>query len=173
MKTKKKAQEIYVICDDSGWIKVGISNNTVARLKNLQTSNRMHLRLVGAFPLNSDRSHHVERASHNALEHCERRGEWFKASCEEAVAVVRHAIDNHNANKIDVLTSLMTTKQYKTVIEQLGFSHVGAGSVVGISRRQAQRLYAGRSPIPDPVAKLLRYMLKYGVDVPPLPPSII
>lgn len=58
----------------------------------------------------------------------------------------------------------MTTKQYKDALAKLGLSHVGAAPVLGISRRQAQRLATGESPIPEPVAKLLRYMLKHGIE---------
>jgi hypothetical protein len=45
-------------------------------------------------------------------------------------------------------------------IEALELSIVGAAPVLGISRRQSQRLAAGESPIPAPIEKLLALMLE-------------
>ena len=58
----------------------------------------------------------------------------------------------------------MTRTQYRAAIERLGLSIVGAAKVLGVSRRQAQRFASGESPVPEPVAKLLRLMIKHNVD---------
>lgn len=60
--------------------------------------------------------------------------------------------------------ALMKTAEYKAAIKGLGLTHVGAAPILGISRRQAQRLVSGHSPVPGPIAKLLRFMEKFGVD---------
>jgi hypothetical protein len=57
----------------------------------------------------------------------------------------------------------MKTSQYCSALKTLGLSIVGAAPVVGISRRQSQRIAAGDSPVPDPVAKLLRLMIEHKI----------
>jgi len=49
----------------------------------------------------------------------------------------------------------MNTQDYKNHIQALGLSIRGAGPVLGVSHRQAQRIAAGECPVPEPVAKLL------------------
>jgi hypothetical protein len=53
---------------------------------------------------------------------------------------------------------LMTPKQYRTAIEQLGLSQEKAGLWLGVSRRTGQN-YAAKGP-PEAVAKLLRLVIK-------------
>jgi hypothetical protein len=55
----------------------------------------------------------------------------------------------------------MTTEQYRKALKKLDISHAGAGKVVGLSKRQGQRIAAGGSPVPDTVAILLRTMIKH------------
>lgn len=52
----------------------------------------------------------------------------------------------------------MTPKQYKTIIDQLGLSQERAAEWLGVSARTGQN-YAAKGP-PEPVAKLLRLMVK-------------
>jgi DNA-binding transcriptional regulator YiaG len=54
----------------------------------------------------------------------------------------------------------MTPKQYKAIIESLGLSQQAAGVWLGVSKRTGQN-YAAKGP-PEPVAKLLRLMVKHG-----------
>ena len=54
----------------------------------------------------------------------------------------------------------MTAKQYLKAIERLGISQLGAGRMLGISNRHAQRFASGDSPIPEPVARLL-WLMEY------------
>jgi DNA-binding transcriptional regulator YiaG len=54
----------------------------------------------------------------------------------------------------------MSPKQYKAIIEQLGLSQQRAGEWLGVSARTGQN-YAAKGP-PEPVAKLLRLMIKHG-----------
>jgi hypothetical protein len=53
----------------------------------------------------------------------------------------------------------MTTKQYLAAIKKLGLSQLGAGRWLGVSPRTAQNYAAGK-PIPEPVAKLLRLVVR-------------
>ncbi len=57
----------------------------------------------------------------------------------------------------------MTNKQYVNAVTNRGMSIVGAAPVLGISRRQSQRIAAGDTPVPEPVGKLLNLMVKYDV----------
>jgi hypothetical protein len=53
----------------------------------------------------------------------------------------------------------MTAKEYLAALDRLGLSQVGAAPLIGLSRRQAQRLAAGESKVPPAIAKLLRLVL--------------
>lgn len=57
----------------------------------------------------------------------------------------------------------MTTKEYRAALDKLGMTIVGAAPVLGISRRHSQRIAGGGTPVPAPVEKLLKLMLKHGV----------
>lgn len=54
----------------------------------------------------------------------------------------------------------MTPNQYKTAIKSLGLSQEKAGDWLGIGRRTSQGYALGEYPVPEPVAKLLRLMVK-------------
>jgi hypothetical protein len=58
---------------------------------------------------------------------------------------------------------MMTTKQYLAAIGKLGLSQLAAGRWLGVSPRTAQN-YAGGGKIPEPVAKLLRLVLRLGLE---------
>jgi hypothetical protein len=57
----------------------------------------------------------------------------------------------------------MTPTQYKTAIARLGLSQERAGDWLGIGRRTSQGYALGEHPVPEPVAKLLRLMVKLGL----------
>lgn len=57
----------------------------------------------------------------------------------------------------------MTQKQYRDALAKLDLSIVGAGPVLGISRRHSQRIAAGDAEVPVTVAKLLDLMVRYNV----------
>ena len=54
----------------------------------------------------------------------------------------------------------MTPIQYKSAIKALGLSQERAGDWLGIGRRTSQSYALGETRIPEPVAKLLRLMIK-------------
>ena len=58
----------------------------------------------------------------------------------------------------------MTTDQYKTAIMRIGFDHESAAQWLGVSARTAYRYATGKVRIPGPVAKLLRLVIKLGLD---------
>lgn len=72
---------IYIIGNDKGYIKVGVSNNPKRRVKQLQTGNAQKLTLIFTEEFECERHHllNIEKAIHKQLkqmaEHCE--GEWF------------------------------------------------------------------------------------------------
>ena len=53
----------------------------------------------------------------------------------------------------------MTPTKYKAAISKLEISIVGAAPFFGISRRQAQRIASGESPVPKLVEKVLTLLL--------------
>jgi hypothetical protein len=57
----------------------------------------------------------------------------------------------------------MTKNQYRSTLSKLGLTIVGAAPHLGISRRQSQRIAAGNCPVPEPVSKLLAFMIEHGI----------
>jgi hypothetical protein len=58
----------------------------------------------------------------------------------------------------------VTKAQYRTALKKLGITTVVGASILGISKRQAQRYDADdKTPIPEPLAKLMRLMIKQGI----------
>lgn len=54
----------------------------------------------------------------------------------------------------------MSPKQYEAHIKALGLSQERAGDWLGIGRRTSQGYKLGEYPVPEPVAKLLRLMVR-------------
>lgn len=54
----------------------------------------------------------------------------------------------------------MTPAQYKTAIKAFGLSQERAGEWLGISPRTSQGYALGEYPVPEPVAKLLRLVVR-------------
>ena len=54
----------------------------------------------------------------------------------------------------------MTPHQYKAAIKALGLSQERAGDWLGIGRRTSQGYALGEYPVPEPIAKLLKLMIK-------------
>jgi hypothetical protein len=73
--------------------------------------------------------------------------------------------NNVNEDLMSKQKAKMSTTAYKKAIEQLGLTQEGAGDVVGLSPRQAQRVVGGHAPVPRPVAKLLTLILKRKISV--------
>jgi len=57
----------------------------------------------------------------------------------------------------------MTPTQYRAAIKALGLSQHLAGDWLGIGRRTSQGYALGESPVPEPLAKLLRLCIKLGL----------
>lgn len=59
--------------------------------------------------------------------------------------------------------SQMTPTQFRAAIAKLDLSQERAGLWLGLSARQGQRYANGEAEIPEPVAKLLRLVLRLGL----------
>ena len=59
----------------------------------------------------------------------------------------------------------MTASQYRAALAALGLTIVGAASLIGLSRRQSQRIACGACHVPPPVAKLLDAALNHGINL--------
>lgn len=57
----------------------------------------------------------------------------------------------------------MTPNQFRAAIDKLGLSQERAGLWLGLSARQGQRYATGDAEIPEPVAKLLRLVIRLGL----------
>ncbi len=57
----------------------------------------------------------------------------------------------------------MTSEEYRKILKRKKLTVVGAGPVLGISRRQAQRLASGEQPIPAAISKLLQIAVRYRI----------
>jgi len=58
----------------------------------------------------------------------------------------------------------MSKTQYRAHIEALGLSQQRAGEWLGVGKRTSQGWALGETPVPGPVAKLLRLMVKLKLD---------
>jgi hypothetical protein len=58
----------------------------------------------------------------------------------------------------------MTAQQYRAALKKLGLTITGGAKAIGLGPRQSQRIAAGTSPVPEPVARLLRLMIEHGID---------
>lgn len=58
----------------------------------------------------------------------------------------------------------MSTEQFHTALEKLELKITAAAPYVGLSPRQLQRIAAG-SPVPGPLAKLLRIAIKHDIPL--------
>ncbi len=54
----------------------------------------------------------------------------------------------------------MTPTQYRAAIKSLSLSQERAGDFLGIGRRTSQGYALGEYPVPEPVAKLLRLVVR-------------
>lgn len=78
----RRRQAIYIITTDRGVVKVGISDNPIERLANLQTGSPFRLRLVYA-AVHSD-ARRIETIVHHKLKDKLAYGEWFSVNQEVA-----------------------------------------------------------------------------------------
>ena len=91
--TDKQPQYIYLIQKNTESIyKIGISDNPLKRLKQLQTGNSARLHLIKVFAVKDARA--IEKRLHRLLmfHRCSPRGEWFNLSEEylKLVSAVCH-----------------------------------------------------------------------------------
>ena len=72
---------IYIIGNDLGYIKVGVSRNPKKRVKSLSTGNAAKLTLLFTEEFDCERKHllHIEKAIHKQLQQMTTKcqGEWF------------------------------------------------------------------------------------------------
>lgn len=59
----------------------------------------------------------------------------------------------------------MTPAEYRAAIARLGLSQVAAGKLLGVDGRTSQKWALGERAVPPPVARLLAYIERYGVDL--------
>ena len=78
---------IYFVSNGKGAIKIGITTNLNARMRQLRTSNAGFLSLIGSIKGDA----RTEKSIHADLKHRRLSGEWF-ADCSETMAVIQRYI---------------------------------------------------------------------------------
>jgi hypothetical protein len=64
----------------------------------------------------------------------------------------------------------MHRRQFQVALDRLGLDpSTTAGPAFGLSRRQVYRLISGENKVPEPLAKLLRLMIKLDIRPEELP----
>jgi hypothetical protein len=53
----------------------------------------------------------------------------------------------------------VTPNQYKSAIDRLGLSQVGAARFLGVDDRTSRRWISGERDVPEPVSRFLRYLI--------------
>lgn len=97
-----------------------------------------------------------------------RQAEWtglplvaHRGRLAAALMFVRGLLDARAVERGDVVTA----KQYRAALKRLNLTIAGgAPKVLGIGPRQSQRMAAGDAPVPEPVARLLRLIIRLGID---------
>ncbi|MBZ9922164.1 hypothetical protein LB579_31255 [Mesorhizobium sp. BR1-1-7] len=59
----------------------------------------------------------------------------------------------------------MTPDEYRKALERLGLTQYQAAALFGVDGRTSQRWALGERAIPPPLARLLAYIEKYGVEL--------
>lgn len=89
---------IYIISNDQGFVKVGVSKDPKRRLKQLQTGNEHKLELLFTEEFECSRKHilRVEKLIHKELKRITTKmiGEWFKID-EDKLTSIKNTIIYH------------------------------------------------------------------------------
>lgn len=87
---------IYIISNDQGYIKVGVSKDPTKRLRQLQTGNEHTLSLLFTEEFNCARNHllKIEKQIHRtlSLKAEDHRGEWFKLPSDTDIQNIKNFI---------------------------------------------------------------------------------
>ena len=83
-------KSVYVIAQERGPVKVGISDKPMFRLRSLQTGHASRLDLKHS--READNAKLVERLAHHALREKRLSGEWFDVTVDEAIAAIESAV---------------------------------------------------------------------------------
>jgi hypothetical protein len=78
---------IYIIRNDHGMLKIGVSTNPSARLAQLRTASAVPLTIAYIAALRCD-GRTVEAEVHRGLADCRQNGEWFSCPADMAVAAI-------------------------------------------------------------------------------------
>lgn len=82
---------IYIISNDQGYIKVGVSKHPEKRLKQLQTGNEHQLTLLFTEEFECSRKQvlHIEKLIHKELRRLTTKmiGEWFKLDTDKLTSI--------------------------------------------------------------------------------------
>lgn len=81
---------IYVIGQEEGPVKVGITSDLIGRLRSMQTGSAFKLKLLYAMPcLDRDNAREHERAFHDVWAEDRLEGEWFNLPAHLAIEGVQ------------------------------------------------------------------------------------
>lgn len=79
---------VYVISDNDGNCKIGISRNPISRFQTIQNATHRRLAMIHRIAFDDDDAPKVELAVHHDLARNRRAGEWFVVAPDQALATI-------------------------------------------------------------------------------------
>lgn len=92
MNRRKLPPHVYVVDDETGGCKIGVSAAPYRRLADLQRERDAKLRLIAVCQCPTGRAWTVERQAHRLLADRRLSGEWFDVSAGQAIEAVSRAL---------------------------------------------------------------------------------
>jgi len=108
-------QNVYVIEHEHGYVKIGVSDNPIRRVSDLQTGCPYELNVIGQ--INTSDPFDVESRLHEKYQQREKRGEWYKLSAREKARLValcdlsQAEVDRRYAKTVEKRRKLTLTMQ--------------------------------------------------------------
>ena len=84
---------VYVIGDEAGRHKIGVSATPERRRAHLQTERKTKLTLVATYQSPTGRGWAIESKAHALLSDCRLSGEWFAVTADQAMETVQRALE--------------------------------------------------------------------------------
>ena len=141
---------VYVVDDEAGGCKIGVSAAPYLRLADLQRERKAKLRLIAVCQCPTGRAWTVERRAHRLLADRRLAGEWFDVSAEQAIEAVSRALAMVEAGPLPApgwTVASVPTKTRRTAVLLARREGLTVGQ--WLERRVAEWEAKG-SPVPPP-----------------------
>lgn len=81
MTDERDGQNVYILEHEHGFVKIGVSNNPVRRVSDLETACPYDIRVLGV--IETDEPFVVESTLHNKYDRKQKKGEWYNLTTED------------------------------------------------------------------------------------------